>query len=43
MNSEHTHLVQQQNLGILQDGARDGHALLLAAAELDAALADLGV
>mmetsp|Transcript_13766 Transcript_13766/g.33854 ORF Transcript_13766/g.33854 Transcript_13766/m.33854 type:complete len:306 (-) Transcript_13766:3780-4697(-) len=31
-------LIQQQHLGVLDDRARDGDALLLAAAELDAAL-----
>ena len=33
-------LVEQQDMGVLQDGAGDRHALLLAARELQAALAD---
>ena len=36
-------LVEQQDRRAFQDGARDGDALLLAAGELEAALADLGV
>ena len=32
--------VEDEDLGILQDRARDGHALLLAARQLEAALAD---
>ena len=36
-------LVQQQDRRPLQDGAGDGDALLLAAGQLQAALADLGV
>ena len=35
------HLVEQQDPGVLQDGARYGYPLLLAAAQLDAALAHL--
>jgi hypothetical protein len=34
-------LVQQQEARVLQNGARDGDALLLAARQLDAALANL--
>ena len=36
-------LVEDQDRGILQDHPGDGDALALAAGELDAALADLGV
>ena len=36
-------VVQNQNAGIAQDGAGDGGALLLAAGESDAALADHGL
>ena len=36
-------LVQQQDRRPLQDGAGDGDALLLAAGQLEAALADFGV
>ena len=36
-------LVQQDVLGRLEQGARDGHALLLAPGELQAALTDLEV
>jgi hypothetical protein len=35
-------LVEHQDARIFQDGAGDGDALLLAAGELQAALADLG-
>ncbi len=37
------HLVEEEDAGLGEDGARDGHALLLAAAQADAALAHLGV
>ena len=36
-------LVEHQDRRALEDGAGDGDALLLAAGELEAALADLGV
>jgi hypothetical protein len=36
-------LVQHQDRGVGQEGAGDGHALALAARQLDAALADQGV
>jgi hypothetical protein len=36
-------LVQQEHAGVADDGARDGHALLLAAAQLHAALANISV
>jgi hypothetical protein len=35
--------VEHQNAGVLQHGARDGDTLLLAARQLQAPLADLGV
>lgn len=37
------YLVEEEDAGLGEDGARDGHALLLAAAQADAALAHLGV
>ena len=37
------HLIKQQDAGLCEDGAGNGHTLFLAAAQADAALAHLGV